>query len=420
MMDLLQQALEKIESGEVELGLKKLKQAENQADHDYKFAIAEVYYELGHLKESERIIEELLALYPDEGSLIVFAAEVMIDGDKEEEAIEWLQEIKEEDPAYLQAQLLLADLYQMQSLDEVAEQKLLAAAQIAPDEVIISYGLGEFYLERGDYNKSIPYLKKAVHAKDDLPNVQVELKMAEAFSASGQFEEALQYYEKGLRDQLEPHALFGYGFTAFQVGDITLAIEQLEALKALDPDFSSLYPYLAKAFEAENRLDEAMETLKAGMSVDEYNEQLYILAGKLSFKRQAPEEGELYLRKVIALNPSNMEAVQTLAAYLKHTDQFEELAELISHTKSYGEVDPLLTWYEGSALREMEEYDEALKCYSEVADHFVEDEDFLFEYGTFLLEEGLREKAFSSFNQLLKVNPDRSDVKEIVGNLQLD
>ncbi|MEC2070832.1 tetratricopeptide repeat protein [Alkalihalophilus marmarensis] len=419
-MEWIKKALELIESGQVEEGLAALSKSEKSADHDQKFAIAEVYYELGHLKETERIVNELLALYPDEGSLIIFAAEVMIDGDKEDEAIEWLLEIKEDDPTYLQAQLLLADLYQMQSLDEVAEQKLLQAAKAAPDEVIISYGLGEFYLERGDYNKSIPHLKKAVHRAEELPNIEVDLKMAEAYSASGQFEEALVYYEKGLKDHLEPHALFGYGFTAYQVGDMTLAIEQLEALKALDPDFSSLYPYLAKALEAENRLEEAMDILKDGMSVDEYNEELYIMAGKLSFKRQRPDEGELYLRKVIALNPSNLEAVQTLAAYLKHTEQFDQLVELMTHTKSYGEIDPLLTWYEGAALRELEEYDEALHCYQEVSDHFNGDEDFLYEYASFLLEEGQREKAAAAFKQLLHINPDRSDVTEMINQLELD
>ena len=84
----------------------------------------------------------------------------------------------------------------MQSLDEVAEQKLLLAAKKAPNEMIISYGLGEFYLGRGDYIKSIPYLKKVVHSKEQIPNVSVELLLAEAYSASGQFEDAMMYYEK--------------------------------------------------------------------------------------------------------------------------------------------------------------------------------------------------------------------------------
>ncbi|WP_231686754.1 lipopolysaccharide assembly protein LapB [Bacillus sp. JCM 19034] len=145
------------------------------------------------------MLDELLLLYPDEGELYTFAAELLIDMDEEDEAIEMLNEIKEDDPVYLQAQLLLADLYQMQSLDEVAEQKLLNAVKKAPDEPIISYGLGEFYLSRGDYGKSIPYLKKAVHSGETIPDVYLELTLAEAYSATGQFEDALHYYQRGVK-----------------------------------------------------------------------------------------------------------------------------------------------------------------------------------------------------------------------------
>ncbi len=208
-MNQVEEALAAIEAGNVQKGLELLNEAEKKTTkHEEKYQLAEIYYELGHLERAKVIVDELLLLYPDEGSLYVMAAEIMIDHEQEDEAIDLLLEIGEDDPAFLQAQLLLADLYQMQALDEVAEQKLLLAAQKAPDEVIISYGLGEFYLERGDYNKSIPYLKKVLHSSEPLPDVQIELKMAEAYSASGQFEEAMYYYQQGLKEKLEPNAFW--------------------------------------------------------------------------------------------------------------------------------------------------------------------------------------------------------------------
>ncbi|MCL7745924.1 tetratricopeptide repeat protein [Halalkalibacter alkaliphilus] len=416
-MNVLEQAISAIESGSVEHGLEQLAKLEKNADHQLKHDIAELYHELGHVEKAKKIIDELLMLYPDEGSLYAFAAELLIDMDEEDEAIEMLLEIKQEDPAFLQAQLLLADLYQMQSLDEVAEQKLLLAAQAAPNETIISYGLGEFYLERGDYIKSIPYLKKAVHASERLPNVHVELLLADAYSASGQFEDALEYYERGLKNHLDPNALFGYGFTAFQVGDMILAIEQLEALMALDPDYSSLYPYLAKAYEAEGRLDDAFETLERGMKIDEFNESLYIHAGKLSFKKQNPVEGETLLRKVIALNPSNVEAVQTLAAYLKHTESYEELLELMEHMREYGEEDSLYTWYGATALKEQDNYEKAYERYREIEEVYKDDIDFLEEYGYFLLEFGMRDQAIPKFKKVIEYQPDREDIVELLENL---
>lgn len=413
----IEKAIAAIELGDVDKGLGDLKQLLKRADHQSKYDIAQVFHELGHVEQAKEIIDELMMLYPDEGSLNALAAELLIDMDQEDEAIELLQDITEDDEAFLQAQLLLADLYQMQSLDEVAEQKLLLAFKKAPDEMIISYGLGEFYLERGDYVKSIPYLKKAVHSGEEIKDIHLELRLAEAYSASGQFEDALIYYQRGLKNHLEPHALFGYGFTAYQLEDMVLAIEQFEALKALDPDFSTVYPYLAKAYEAEGRVDDALETLKAGMSVDEFNESLYIHAAKLSFKKNTAIDGEAFLRQAIAMNPSNVEAVHTLAAFLKHEEMFEELLDLMKHMKEYGEEDVLYTWYEATALKEQDHYDEAYTLYMEIEGQLQEDVDFLEEYGYFLLEYGQRARAKQIFSELLKLQPERGEIQELLADL---
>ncbi|KYG32872.1 tetratricopeptide repeat protein [Alkalihalobacillus trypoxylicola] len=418
-MKYLDEGLQLIEEGKLEEGLNKLNIAEKNANHDQLFSLAETYYELGHLQKAQSILENLLELYPDEGSIIVFLAEIYIDLDLEDEAIDYLLEIKDNDDSYLQAQLLLADLYQLQSLDEVAEQKLLAAAKKAPDEVIITYGLGDFYLGRGDYVKAVPFLKKAVFKKDELKGIPIELKLAEAYSASGQFEEALPYYQKGLDEHFEPNALFGYGFTAYQVGDYILAIEQLEALQSLDPDFTTLYPYLAKAQEAENRLDDAMESLRAGMRMDEYNDQLYILAGKLSFKRQRPEEGVSFLQEAIAINPANLEAIQTLAAYFKEQELYEELLDLLHNVRHYEEEgDPLLTWYEADALNKTDEIDQAEKKFREVSEQLGDDLDFLEDYGYFLYEMGYRTEAIEKFEKILIQQPARDDLRQLIIDAQ--
>ncbi|GAE29030.1 tetratricopeptide repeat protein [Alkalihalobacillus hemicellulosilyticus] len=417
MVESLDVIIQKIESGKVDEGLNEIELLLKRADHQTKYEIAQVYQELGHVQKAKEVIDELLMLYPDEGDLYTFAAELLIDLDQEDEAIEMLNEIKENDPAYLQAQLLLADLYQLQSLDEVAEQKLLNAMKIAPDEPIISYGLGEFYLSRGDYFKSIPHLKKAVHADEVIPDTYLELTLAEAYSATGQFEDAIHYYQIGIKKNMNADALFGYGFTAYQMGDMILAIEQFETLKTLDPDYSSVYAYLAKAYESEERIDEALDTLKAGMSVDQYNESLYIQAAKLSFKKNVEVDGESYLQKVIALNPSNVEAVHTLSAYYKHQNLHEELLDLMNHMKDYGEDDVMYKWYEASALRELDEYEKAEILYKEIAEYYVKDIDFLEEYGQFLLEYGRREKAREIFERLLVLKPERYDIVELLENL---
>ncbi len=84
---------------------------------------------------------------------LYFLAELYIDLDKEDEAIEVLHDIPENDDLYVQSLLLVADLFQMQGFDDVAEQKLLKAKEMMPDEPVITFGLAELYSSKGEEQK---------------------------------------------------------------------------------------------------------------------------------------------------------------------------------------------------------------------------------------------------------------------------
>src|SRR5699024_11877433 len=86
--------------------------------------------------------------------------------------IELLTSISEDDPAYLQALLQLADLYQSEGLFEVAESKLLEAKNIQPDEPIIDFALGEFFFSTGEYQRAIIHYEK-------LPDHMTEIRSEE-------------------------------------------------------------------------------------------------------------------------------------------------------------------------------------------------------------------------------------------------
>ncbi|MFV8828358.1 tetratricopeptide repeat protein [Alkalihalobacterium sp. APHAB7] len=413
-------AVHKIENGEVDQGLAQLEELENTTNHETKFELAETYYALGHIDKAKKLVDDLLMMYPDEGELYTFSAELLIDQDQEDEAIEMLLEIKEDDPAYLRSLLLLADLYQMQGLDEVAEQKLLKAIEKAPDEPIVSFGLGDFYLARGDFQKSLPHLKKAYHANVEMEGLNIALRLAEAYSGTGEYEEALKLYQEGLDQQLDIHALFNYGYTAYQIEQYELAIEQFNTLKELDPEFSSVYPYLAKCYEVLHRYEEAIKIINEGLSVDQYNEELYVHGGKLSFKMKNREKGEEYLREVVAINPSHFEAIRTLAGFLKHENRFDDLIDLVEYLKDIGEGDPVLTWYEAVARYENDDIDQAKECFEAVKVDFADDVDFLEEYGKFLMENGERQESLRLFKQAITLDETRLNIKEFIDYLEED
>ncbi|WP_416149726.1 tetratricopeptide repeat protein [Salipaludibacillus sp. HK11] len=414
MNEQLAGAIKLIEQGQHEEALKKVEVLEGTVDDETKRTIAELYFELGLVDRSVKIVEELMFTYPDHGELFAFAAECYSELGKEDEAIDMLTEIDKGDPSYVQAQLLLADLYENQGLEEVAEKKLLEAIENEPENAILQFGLGEFYLNRGDYNQAIFYYKKAIlqgKLPEELP-IQPQIKLAEAYSITGQFEDAMNYYQEGLEEEETPDGLFGYGFTALQIDDIDTAVKTFTRLLEMDPDYTSAYPYLARAYVAQKKLDEATETLEEGIKRDEFNEELYLEIAKLQFSKGNHTDGKTFLEKVIALNPSNLSAVKELLNYFNNEEDYESIIDLVSYLDDYGEFDPTYERYRAKALFEEDDIQGAAEAYDIALESLSRDEILLEEAAFTFLATNSKQKGMILLEELLVLQPHRFDIEE--------
>lgn len=420
MKNSLAEALELVESGHAEEGLKKLKTIEKTLHDEEKFLLAEKYYQWGNTEQALTIIEDMQLLYPEESEITVFLAELYIDMDEEEKAIELLNTIPETDSSYVQALILSADLYQMQGLNEVSEQKLLAAKKIVPNEPVIDFALGELYFHQGHYHRAIPYFKDVLKEHTVITGVNVYQRLAESISASGEFEEALPYYEKAVEEQVDLHTLFGYGFTALQASYTKTAIDQFIKLKELDHEYTSLYLYLAKAYEEEGMLQESLQTVKDGLKVDEYNKELFVYGGKVALKNNEPHEAVTLLREAIAIDPGHVEATITLTNIYMQEQKFEDVIDCLKEVMRYGEEDPEYDRKLARAYHETEQYSDALNHYQRAYNFFKEEPEFLMEYGYYLLEDGNRAAAREMFSQALKYDPANVEIEEILIQLEDD
>ncbi|MDF0726237.1 tetratricopeptide repeat protein [Cytobacillus sp. S13-E01] len=418
-MSKLDVAIDLIDNGEIEKGLEYLDQIKKGCTDEEKYTIAENYYRWGFVDQAKEIVELLHEFYPEEGELSLFLAEIMIDLDEEEDAIEVLATITEEDPAYVQSLLLQGDLYQMQGLSEVSERKLLLAKKKLPQEPIIDLALAELYSSQGDFKKSIEYYNIVLDEHEVVAGINVNSRIAESLSAAGEFEDALPFYEKAIKAKEEIDTLFRYGFTAFQAGYYKTTIESLIKLKEIDHEYSSLYLYLSKAYEHEGMLEESYNTIVSGLKVDEFNKELQLYAGEVSMKVGRKENVEQHLREAIALDPGYIEAVQMLTKFLLKEERYDEIIECIEQVSSYGEFDPGYDWDLATAKNKLEQYSDALNHYRQAYTSFKDDIDFLEEYGYFLVEEGKREEALIVFKRILEIDPTKVEIEETVNSFEL-
>lgn len=384
---------------------------------DEKFLLGEELFQYGFLDEAKALVENLLAIFPEEGELLVLLGEILVEAGEDEEAILVLEKISEHDANFGQSLLLLADLYQVQGLYEVCERKLLKAKEILPDEVIIDFALGELYSEQGEITKAMEAYEKVLKEENEIAGVNIDQRIADLLSASGLFEEALGYYQKAMNEKLEINTLFGYAFTALQAGNYRTAIEKFTELKELDPDYHSLYLHLALAYEREEDLENSLLSIQEGIKQDEFNKELFFFGGKIALKLGEVEEGERYFREALALDPGFTEAALTLNKLLFLQERYEDVIELISQLDIKEDEEPQLLWDSAVSYQKLEKFSYALDKYESAYTFFKKNETFLQDYGYFLIEEGKTEHAAEIFKQLLNEDPTNEEYMDLLERL---
>ncbi|PAE43775.1 tetratricopeptide repeat protein [Bacillus sp. 7884-1] len=416
-MDRINKIISMLESGQHIEAINEYNVVLTKGQPDEKFNLAEEMFQFGFLDESKALVENLLAIYPEEGELLVLLGEILVESGDEEQAILELEKISEHDPSFGQSLLLLADLYQVQGLFEVCERKLQKAKDILPDEVIIDFALGELYSEQGEVTKALKSYETVLKEYYEIAGVSIFQRMAELLSASGEFEEALAYYDKAIDEKLEINTLFGYAFTALQAGYNRTSIEKFEELKGLDPEYHSLYLHLAKAYEREEELENSLTTIQEGIKQDEFNKDLYFFGGKIAIKLAKPELAEQYFREALALDPGFTEAALTLNKLFFQQERYGAVIDLISQLDFVDDEEPQLLWDSALAYDKLEEYSNALDKYESAYTFFKNNEAFLNDYGYFLIEEGKTDLAAEIFKQLQKGDPTNGEYADLLDRL---
>ncbi|RYL94895.1 tetratricopeptide repeat protein [Sporolactobacillus sp. THM7-4] len=415
-MENLETANALMASGQTDDGLKLLRDLIRDADDDTIYGAALIYQKYGFLDDAEKNYEALLKRYPNDSGLLLQLSELLIDKDEENRAIEYLLKIHPLDENYLSAQVALADLYQLEGLDEVAEKKLLDALKIAPHEPVLLYALGEFYLSTGEAHQAVELFKE-VQGNKELADQNIDLKLAEALSLEGEFEQSLSEYRKGLKKEKTLDGLFGYGVTASRIGQNKTTIKALEELKKLDPGYSTLYPVLAHAYEHEGDLQSALKTIEAGLSEDEFNERLYAEAGDLAVRAHDPDKAVYYYQKLFDSDPENIEALTKLVELKAQEEDYEGIKELL---EGQDPDDPMLIWFLATAYNKTDDLKKAEKYYLDAWPAFADNPEFLEEYGEYLREIGKTGESLEILQKAAKLDPDNHDLILFVERLKQD
>lgn len=410
-MSYAQTALDELEKGQLDQFKKQYALSLRHDDDDTLFSLGEELYSLGFLNQSRRIYEKLLKKYPDEDELRTNLADIAIDEDKNDEALDYLNQVSPDSPAYVEALMVAADLYQTQELFEVSEQKLLTAKKLAPDEPVITFALAELYFTMREFRKAIPlYLDLITAGTTELSRVNIVERLGVAYANAGRFEQAIGYLKQIHTGDMTPDVKFETAFTYLQLKERTEAIKLFNELKDSDAHYTSLYPYLGQALEQENRLAEALTALQEGLGVDQYNEKLWLQAAHVATRLDDEALAEKYLKKGHELDSDDITAVIQLSNLYVKQERWDENEQLAKPYVKAEDADPQLYWNLAVTANHQEDFAAARKYYDAAAPFFMDQPDFLKPAIYFYREEGASEQVVKLLTAYLKVVPDDADM----------
>lgn len=396
-----------------------LEQSIKEDDEDTLYMLADSLYQLGFLNETKTVLNHLLKVNPLDDEIRIYLAEIAIEEGQDLEAIDWLNEIDDSSPAYVQSLLVAADYYQTQQLPEVSEAKLLEAKKLLPSEPIILFGLAELYYSMAQYNQAIHHYEACLRLDiEELAGIQIKARIGTAYSASGDFEQAVPYLEEAVKEKDDIDTLFALGMTFYQMEEYSRAIECFNQVKTIDLTYSSVYPYLATALEEELRLDEAAEVVKEGVTQDESNGSLFIIGAKIEMKRQELTQAREYFEKAYDLNPTSETTLIEYANFLIYMDDYSEAIDIVSEALKEDQVDPQLYWVLATAYNHDEDYNQARSYYEQAYDYLKDNRYFLKDYALFLQEEGANDQLLTIIKDYLIVNPNDIEFKEMLVRLE--
>ena len=111
---------------------------------------------IGFLPQAKQIYLKLRERFPE---VNVNLAQIAAEDDDLTEAFLYLDAIDETSLDYVSALLVMADLYDMEGLTDVAREKLLLATDISPDPLVL-FGLAELDLDLGHFKEAIDWVNK--------------------------------------------------------------------------------------------------------------------------------------------------------------------------------------------------------------------------------------------------------------------
>lgn len=396
-----------IQNQDLEHADKYLKRALKEDDAETLLELAEYLESIGFLPQAREIYLQERESYPE---VNINLAQIAIEDGDIEGAFFYLDTISPESKAYLSALLVMADIYDMEGLTDVAREKLLLASEIS-DEPLVVFGLAEIELELGNFNQAIKeYAKLDNREILELTGISTYQRIGRAYASLGKFEAAIEFLEKAIEIEYDDGTIFELATILYGQGEYQKANVYFKQLDTMNPDFEGYEYVYAQSLHEENKTEEALRLVQKGLIKNEFDTNLLLAASQLSYELHDSKQAESYLLKAKDVAVDDEDVLMRLTNLYLEEERYEDVVAL-----SRDNIDNVLTkWNIAKAYQALEADKKALKIYDELATDLADNPEFLQDYAYILREFGQKERAHQVAERYLQLVPDDVNMVEFL------
>lgn len=396
-----------IQNQDLEHANKYFKKALKEDDDEALLELAEYLESIGFLNQAKTIYEKERASFPEVNiNLAQIAAE---DGDIEA-AFTYLDAISPDSDAYLSALLVMADIYDMEGLADVAREKLLLASQIS-DEPLVTFGLAEIEMELGHFSEAIKeYAKLDNRDVLEMTGISTYQRIGKAYASLGKFEAAVEFLEKAIEIEYDDETVFELATILYDQNEFQKANTYFKQLDTMDPDFQGYEYVYALSLHEENKTEEALRMAQKGISKNAFDARLLLLASQLAYELHDAAQSESYLLSAKEVAEDEEEVLMRLTNLYLEEERYEDVIAFAKEP-----IDNVLTkWNIAKAYQGLEADKKALALYNDLAADLGENPEFLHDYAYILREFGQKEHAHQVAKHYLTLVPDDVNMVEFL------
>lgn len=374
-------------------------------DHDALFELGTTLMQFGIVQEGKLVFERLFELYPDEPEVLSFYIESLIDTNDMDQALMILHGL----PKTIERLMLEADIFQQQDMSEVAIEKVKEAYELSSEDPVLSFALAELYYFDGQYLPAVRNYETLLNSGiDEINNVNLNLRIADSLLQTGDYDQAVVYYEKIDEKDYTSDDFFKKAISYQKSGLMDRAISTLQSLLDKDPDFMQAYLLLVELLESERKYEDAILVGQQGIRLNEFYKELLADTGRIMIKMHN-EKGADYLIQALTIDPSYTEAGLVLADYYRKEELYEEMVQLFTVIDE-DDIDPEILWHLAYSYQQLEKDKEAKHFYKEAYNSLNENVSFLKDYYYYSREIADQMRSEQLYKIIISLDPEFDDI----------